>query len=338
MIDPSFDPDAPATQAEGFFGLPHAAEDAAVVAIGVPFEATASFGRGTVGAPQAIYEASKQVQLNDLDTGEPWRAGLAMEPLDPAVTAWNEEASALAAPIIQAGAAQTTEQRAAVERVNAIGAELNLWLEKKTGALLDAAKIPAIIGGDHSVPFGAIQAAAKRNPKMGILHIDAHADCRHAYMGFEWSHASILYNVRNRIPRGHIVQVGIRDVGRKEAERIQAWNDLTAFTDTELSYELAAGEPWMRVAGRIVRPLPKDVWVTMDVDGLDPASAPNTGTPVPGGLRWNQLMMLLHVLAKNGHRIVGFDVCEVAAHPWDANVGARLVYKLAGWAIAQRAS
>ena len=164
--------------------------------------------------------------------------------------------------------------------------------------------------------------------------MDAHADLREAYEGFTWSHASILYNVHERLPNlGHIVQVGIRDFGVAEGARIEAWGNLTAFTDAELAWELLSGEPWQRVAARVVRPLPRKVWVTFDVDGLDPSLCPATGTPVPGGLGWRETLLLLQLLAEE-HDIVGFDLVEVGDAEWDANVGARLLYKLAGWAIA----
>src|SRR5262249_14983889 len=148
-------------------------------------------------------------------------------------------------------------------------------------------KIVGVVGGDHSVSFGAIRAASERWRELGILHVDAHADLREAYEGFTWSHASILYNVHERIPHlGNIVQVGIRDFGVAEANRIEAWGNVTAFTDHEIAWELGSGESWMRIAARAVRPLPENVWVTFDVDGLDPSLCPRTGTPVPGGLSW----------------------------------------------------
>jgi agmatinase len=330
---PPFDPDAPGVPGGGLFGLPHTPEEARVVVIPVPFEATTSYGRGTARAPARVLEASQQVDLNDPQTGEPWQAGIAMLPIDPQVERWNEEASADALPIIAAGGAVGPEMEARLQRVNAVGEALNGWVYRQTAKWLDHGAIPGILGGDHAVSFGAIQAAAERNPGMGILHVDAHADLREAYEGFVWSHASILYNVHERIGNlGHIVQVGIRDFGVAEAKRIEEWGDITAFTDAELAWELLSGEPWARIAARVVKPLPRKVWVTFDVDGLDPALTPSTGTPVPGGLNWREALFLLQLLAEH-HQIVGFDLVEIGDGEWDANVGARLLYKLAGWSI-----
>ena len=328
-----FDPDAPGVSG-GLFGLPHRPDEAKVVILPVPFEATTSYGRGTVNGPQRVLEASQQVDLNDPQTGEPWRAGIAMLPFDEELARWNEEACADALPIIDAGGANTPELKERLARVNAHGDRLNQRVYEQISKILQQGRIPGLLGGDHAVNFGAIKAAAEKYPGMGILHIDAHADLREAYEGFTWSHASIMYNVHERIPNlGHIVQVGIRDFGQQEAERIDSWSDLTAFTDHELAWELASGETWMRIAGRIVRPLPKNVWVSFDVDGLDPSLCPATGTPVPGGLAWRDALLLLQLLAEE-HRIVGFDLVEIGDAEWDANVGARLLYKLAGWAIA----
>lgn len=256
-----------------------------------------------------------------------------MLPIDPAVEAWNETASNDALPIIAAGSANTPELLENLARVNRVGDQLNGWVYDRTREVLAKGKVPAVLGGDHSISFGGIRAAAEKYPGMGILHIDAHADLRDAYEGFTWSHASIFYNVHERIPNlGHIVQVGIRDMAQSEAERVERWGNVTAFTDHELAWELASGEPWMWIAARVVRPLPKQVWVSFDIDGLDPALCPKTGTPVPGGLAWRDALLLLQLLAE-GHQIVGFDLVEVGDGEWDANVGARLLYKLAGWAI-----
>lgn len=330
-----FDPDAAAgADADQLFGLPHGVDDARVVVVPVPFEATTSYGRGTAGAPEAVLRASMQVDLHDLQVGDPWREGIAMEPVDPRIPAWNDEACAEALPVVEAGGAVTPELRARAARVDAISEQLHAVVEARVADLLDRGRIPGVLGGDHAVPFGAIAAAAARHPGMGVLHIDAHADLRDGFEGFTWSHASILYNVRTRIPRlGPLVQVGLRDIGRAEARLIDERGDIRAFTEPWLARELAGGRPYLDVCEEIVRDLPDEVWITFDIDGLDPALCPGTGTPVPGGLSWREATLLLEVLGRSGRRIVGFDLCEVGPGEWDANVGARLLYKLAGWAI-----
>jgi agmatinase len=333
----TFDADAPA-MGDGLFGLPHTPEEAKVVVIAVPFEATTSFGRGTAGGPEAILQASKQVDLHDLEAGEAWRDGVAMLPVDPRFVAWNEEACRLAEPVIEAGGVgEDPALKAAAAAVNRIGEQLNEAVYEGVRRLLRDGKIAAVLGGDHAVPFGAHRAAAEAHPGIGLLHIDAHADLRVAYEGFEWSHASILYNTLTRVRGvGAVVQVGLRDVGGAERAFAEAEDRVTWFTDPGLGSELADGTSWQAICHRIVAPLPDEVWVTFDVDGLDPSLCPHTGTPVPGGLSWREAMVLLATLARSGRRIVGFDLVEVGSEPWDANVGARLLYKLAGFAIASR--
>lgn len=336
-----FDPDAPAT-GDGLFGLPHTLDEAAVVVVPVPFEATASYRRGTSGAPAAIYEASKQVDLYDIETGEPWRAGIAIEPEDPRFAELNEAASRDALAVIEAGGCDPSDPDAVERcaRVDATMERLNALVHDKTARILARNQIPAILGGDHSVPFGAIHAAAERFPGLGILHVDAHADLRVAYEGFTWSHASILYNVATKIRGlGPIVQVGIRDLGGAERRFTDDHPSLTTWFQPLVAWEMAGGEPWQRLVNRMIAPLPETVWVTFDIDGLDPALCPHTGTPVPGGLSWYEALALLRALGQSGRRIVGFDLNEVtpaADDEWDAIVGARLLYKLAGWAIASR--
>ncbi len=325
---PEFDPDAPATGA-GLFGLDTPLEAARVVVISVPWQATTSYRRGTRGGPAAVLSASMQVDLEDLDVGAAWKAGIAALPADPRVADWDQEVEADALLVIASGGAEPE----AAARVNARGAALNGLVEEAVGALLDAGKIPGLLGGDHSVPFGAIQAVAARHPGVGVLHIDAHADLRDAYAGFTWSHASIFHNVMTRVPGvARLVQVGIRDVGAGEVTFQKAQGGrIVPFFDNALGRELARGTPWMILVDRMIDALPAEVYISFDIDGLDPSLCPNTGTPVPGGLSFRDVVLLLGELASR-RRIVGFDLNEVGDAEWDGNVGARLLYKLCGWA------
>ncbi|MBA3542392.1 MAG: arginase family protein, partial [Deltaproteobacteria bacterium] len=199
-----------------------------------------------------------------------------------------------------------------------------------------------VVGGDHSVPFGAIRQLAAEHGEIGILHIDAHADLRHAYEGFEWSHASIMRNVMDRVPQvTQLVQVGIRDVSRGEMEFATASaGRITVHFDQQLAERKHEGESWSAIMNSIVDSLPPKIWVSFDIDGLDPSLCPSTGTPVPGGLLFHEAAALLKRAAQRC-QIVGFDLNEVAPGPegdeWNGNVGARLLYKLCGWALKTRA-
>ena len=139
------------------------------------------------------------------------------------------------------------------------------------------------VGGDHSVPLGLMRVMAERYPGVGVLHIDAHADLRKAYEGFTYSHASIMYNALQEAPGiGALVQVGIRDFCDEELETARADKRVVQFPDHELAAAGFAGETWQQVCNRIVETLPKQVYVSFDIDGLSPGNCPHTGTPVPG--------------------------------------------------------
>jgi agmatinase len=339
-----FDPNAAAAPGSGIFGLPFTVDEARVAVLPIPFDATTSYAKGSAEGPAAILEASRQVDLFDLETGRPYEQGIAMVALPKAVEAglrrMNREATGLAAPVLQAGGVGDNPRLAALaakaddlcERVNSFA-----WLNAKT--LIGQGKLVALLGGDHATPFGSIQAHAEAYPGLGVLHVDAHADLRNAFEGLTWSHASIMFNVATRLPGvSRIVQVGIRDFCEEERDFVRASRGrVQTFYDAELARERLGGVTWLRQCTRIVEKLPRDVYVSFDIDGLDPALCPHTGTPVPGGLSFHEASMLVGAVVESGRRIVGLDLNEVSPGPegdeWDANVGARLLYKLIGWML-----
>ena len=342
-IDPSrFDVDGAGDPDGSIFGLPYRADECSVVIVPVPWEPTVSYGRGTVQGPAAIRSASTQLDLYDPELAahglaRPWLYGMHMLPEDPRVRAWNETACKLAAPIVAAGGVAPGD--ASVRRVDELGAQLDSWVHQTTGEWHRQGRIVGVVGGDHSVSFGAIRAAAEAHDGLGILHVDAHADLRVAYEGFAHSHASVMHNVLERVPGvSKIVQVGIRDLSAAEAQKIDADPRLHTFYDHALRN--ARGQAWESQCASIVAALPHEVYVSFDIDGLEPSLCPHTGTPVPGGLDFGQAMTLLRVLGASGHRVVGFDLVEVAPPPatsaasaaqqWDGNVGARVLHRLCG--------
>ena len=343
-----FDPNGPSRAGCGIFGLPQDEEQAGVIVLGVPFEATTSYGRGTARGPQAVRAASEQIDLFDLQTGHPYRAGIHMRALDPQLVALNEEACALARPILETGGDVAGDARLeeGLARVNALCGEMQDRVTAAVGEVLAADKLPALVGGDHSVAFGSIRACAERHHGLGILHFDAHADLREAYEGFTWSHASVLFNVVELLDVERVVQVGIRDLCEEEHRRItRSRGRIETITDRGWSRARLAGEDLLARIARAVDLLPRNVYVTFDVDGLDPSLCPHTGTPVPGGLSWNEAMAWLEGLARSGRRVVGVDVNEVNPGPprapgerdsIDAIVGARLLYRLIGTALQTR--
>lgn len=337
----TFDPNAAAAADAGVFGLPIDPDRARVWLVPVPFEVTTSYGGGTSKGPAAIFEASKQVDLFDLDNGKPYEAGIHFAEPDREVVRANREGKKLAQAIIAKGGAIRGNKRleAALARVNELSESMNERVYDQTARAMESGRLVGVVGGDHSTPFGAIRAVAERHPGVGILHVDAHADLREAYEGFTWSHASIMHNVATRIPDvAKIVQVGIRDFCEAEFEFIRASaGRITTHFDRDVQLALFRGEPFAKVASRIVSGLPPLVYVSFDIDGLEPTLCPHTGTPVAGGLSFAQAVHLLDEVVRSGRRIVGFDLNEVAPGPrgdeWDANVGARLLYKVIGFAL-----
>lgn len=336
---PPFDPSSPALH-DGIFGLPHSPEQAKVVLIPVPWEPTTSYRKGTAAGPAAILEASYQVDLYDRQTGRPYEAGIAMLPIDPAIEELNARACALAQPIIDAlgEVEDDPELTRALAQVNEASAELNRAVRALVSGWLAKGKIVGLIGGDHAAPFGCIAAHVERYPELGVLHIDAHADLRHAYEGFTDSHASIMKNVIDRLPVKRLVQVGVRDFCEAELAVIEgSGGRVITYFDADVAQRQLEGESFASIAHEIVSKLPHEVYISFDIDGLDPTLCPHTGTPVPGGLSFHQAVAIIATIERSGRRIVGFDLNEVAPGPegdeWDANVGARLLYKLIGFTL-----
>lgn len=336
----AIDPDAPGT-GEGLYGLDVDPRTCAVQVISVPWEATTSYGRGTRHGPAAVLRASGQVDLADLDFGEIWRDGVGLVDLGGRIDELGDRVEADALAVIDSGGAHPE----LAARVDHAGDLVHSMVEAEALRILGEGRIPGVLGGDHSTPTGLHRAICHAFPGVGFLHIDAHADLRDAYLGFRWSHASIFHNTLQLPGCGRHVGVGWRDLGAAERARIAEDPRIVPFFDHELGRELSRGVPWLELARRIVDALPPQVHVSLDIDGLDPTLCPHTGTPVPGGLSFRDLSVLLVELAA-ARQVVGFDLVEVGPARWplpdaardgiDAIVGARVLYKLAGCALRGR--
>ncbi len=293
-------PDWPTALPENFGGLEEEFSDLArarAVVLPVPYDFTTTYRGGTREGPQAILAASRNMELWDEEVGAVYRAGIHTLPaLEPAAEG----------------------PAAMVERV-----------ERAVGWILDQGKLPAVLGGEHSITAGAVRAAAARVPGLSVLQIDAHGDMRDTYLGTPHSHACVMRRVRELVPAA---SVGIRSIGEEEAEHL-------------------AAHPWPVWSVRQFRGLRGDwqpildaltdrVFVTFDLDGLDPSLLPATGTPEPGGLEWYETVDLLRAVSERA-RIVGFDVVELAplaGHVASDFLAARLVYRLIGLALGPAAT
>ncbi len=308
-------------------------DNAKLLIIPVPWEATVSYKRGTANAPASILRASVQVDLFDFDVKSPEISGIKLLPTPKGVSHLNNKAIE-----------KINNDRHSPDTkklVNTYSEKLNNLVLSETLAIINSNKIPAVLGGEHSAPFGAIKAIATKHPHFGILHIDAHADLRNSYEDFNYSHASIMNNVCNQIPEMQkLVQVGIRDFCEEEFEFIQNnKNKIQTFFDWHMFQKKSSGTTWADIGSKIISTLPDNVWISFDIDGLDPNNCPNTGTPVPGGLSFCEAEWLLRALVKSGRKIIGFDLCEVSPgenNEWDANVGARMLYKLSSLTLSSQ--
>jgi len=331
-----FDFDNLLTEDNNIFGLPFTEKEAEIIIIPVPWDATVSYGSGTADAPEAVNKASLQLDLFDSEYTDAWHAGFYLEPLSVYWKNQNKKLRALSESYINHisqgfKAEEAPEQMAALKQLNRASVNLNLWLEKKAKEYLNKNKIVGVLGGEHSAPLGLINALSKKYNSFSILHIDAHADLRAGYEGFEYSHASIMHHALKNKSITKLVQIGVRDVGFQENECINSgkgriithfWSDIKAAQ--------FKGKTWHEQCFEMLSGLTDNVYISLDIDGLEPSLCPHTGTPVPGGLSFHELSYLLKQLSLQKKRIIGFDLCEVAPgnDAWDANVGARVLYKL----------
>jgi agmatinase len=312
-----------------YFALPYSLSESVIALISVPWDVTTSFRSGTCQAPEAIVDASAQVDLFDADVPDAWKIKIGTVPPKETLPAENRKYRATAERIIASleKGVHPDKLLPQLSNVNAACEQMNQYVYDETVRQLAAGRIPALVGGDHSIPLGALRALSERGP-FGILHIDAHADLRKAYEGFEYSHASIMFNAL-RLPNVQkLVSVAVRDYCHDEAMCMQQDERITAFTDTLLQEAAFGGTTWAAQTADIVQALPQNVYISFDIDGLTPEYCQNTGTPVPGGLGYAQAVFLVKQVALSGRRIIGFDLCETAPTGNDANVAARMLYKL----------
>ena len=158
-------------------------------------------------------------------------------------------------------------------------------LYERSKLLLNKDVIVSVLGGEHSVPLGLLMALNEKYSAFGILQIDAHCDLRKSYQGLHQSHASIFYNVLKSCSNvTKLVQLGVRDFSIKEFEYSTNSERIISYFDSVLKEEKFSGKTWSEQTEDILDHLPQNVYISFDVDGLNPSFCPNTGTPVPGGI------------------------------------------------------
>lgn len=244
-----------------------------VAILPIPFEQTVSYGKGTSGGPAAILKASSYVEFYDEETRRDVSAGVGIATLPPLLTGRKKGAAA----------------------IEAIGS--------RAAGVIRSGKFLFSLGGEHTVTQALVRAHLDRYPDLSVLQIDAHSDLRPEYQGSPYSHASVMARICDFLDPKRIVQVGIRAQCEEEAEFIRARKITTLY-----AHQIRESGPraWMK---RAVSKLSKHVYVTFDVDGLDPSVMPATGTPEPNGLFWDETMRLLRRVGAE-RDVVGCDVVE----------------------------
>ncbi len=191
--------------------------------------------------------------------------------------------------------------------------------------VLSQNKVPVLLGGDHSVSIGAVRAAAEHFGPLDILHLDAHADLRDEYQGSSYSHACVM---RRALEHGNLIQAGIRSLSRKEWQFMESHQLRPIFASRiRQDYQRALDDILSLLTGR-------PLYITIDVDCLDPSIMPATGTPEPGGLFWYEMTGILRAVMGRSE-LAGFDVVELAPVPGLHHgefTAARLVYRMIGYA------
>ncbi len=333
----SFNPNDVGMPNGNIFGFPVTEAMADIVIIPIPWDVTASYGKGTSKGPKAILDASVQLDFFHPRLEQAYATQVYMTPVS---DAWqdindhlNEQLKSYFQDLEILGSAAAIEKHhSLIDEVNRTHQALTQNLEERATKRIEENKICAVLGGEHSTPLGLIKALLKKFPSMSILQIDAHADLRKAYEGFEQSHASIMYNAVDNFNAKHtLTQVGIRDLSEEEYLFAQAQKNIHTFFDWQIKEDEFLGKTWNQQCDEIIKTLSETVYISFDIDGLNSTLCPNTGTPVPGGFTLEQISHLIFKITDAGKRIVGFDLNEVAPGTegdWDANVGARALWQL----------
>ena len=338
-----FDPDAVSNLNNGIFGLPFTEEEAKVVLLPVPWEVTVSYKPGTARAPEHICKASMQADLSDDDICDGWKRGIFLREIDKNILAKSDylrkEAELYINYISECDVLDGNKYMPKVLKGICEGsAFLNNWVYEQTKELLDKGKLVGLLGGDHSTPLGFFKAIGEKYNEFGILQIDAHCDLRKCFENFKYSHASIMYNALEEIPRlMKLVQIGTRDYSEGElAYAKSSGGRVVTYLDKTIKERMYEGETWKEIVDEIVNHLPQKVYISFDIDGLDPKLCPNTGTPVQGGFEAQQVYYLFRKIIESGRHLIGFDLNEVgiSLNEWDENVGARVLFKLCNLLIA----
>lgn len=318
-----------------YFGDVTAPESADVVVVSAPWSVTSDYGRGATYTPDAVIDVSLGKELYDATSGLTVEGRIATAEIDYNIQELSEQLGREAERIMRIvgddeGAVSEYVARK-VANVNEGFAEMHKSIYKQVRHWVESGKRIALIGGDHSVAFGAVKALAEYNDDLGVLFIDAHADFGGGEP-FNYSHRTIARDIIESIPSvSKLVQVGVRDIDRAEVEAIRANEKVELFFAEKLAARRFEGVCWGDLCREAVEKLPNKVYISLDIDALKIEFCNNTCMPTPGGMTFDEVVYLVNCVIESGREIVGFDISEVVTSlnsRMDAIVAARLLAKL----------
>lgn len=336
----NFDPNAVANPQLNIFGLPFTEQDAKLIIQPVPWEATVNMNAGTARCIEHVSKASMQIELNHEGDPNAWKAGIYMSKINKKLLMRSDylrKETELYVDFTCRGECIDNNDFMCknLREINEGGQFINGWVYDHTIDLLHNGKLVGLLGGDHSIAEGFVRALSEIHDSFGILQLDAHSDLRKSYQGFKHSHASVMHNILQNTPNvNKLVQVGIRNYCQEEAAYLKEnENRITTFPDWYIKEQFYEGNTWRSIVDRIVEALPQKVYISFDIDGLDPKLCPSTAAPVPGGLQTEQVSYLFKHIVRSGRQIIGFDLSEIGngETTMDATVGAYMLWELSNW-------
>jgi agmatinase len=249
-------------------------DDARALILPIYYEVAPSYGTGSGDGPFHFLTASHELETIDEETLSDW-SSLGLHTLPALIPSKNPE-------------------KAVTE------------IQQETKAYIDSGKFLLSIGGDHAISIGLIMAAVEKHPDIGVLQIDAHMDLRNTWHGSRFNHACVMRRVADDMGLP-FVQVGIRSFSPEESAYMKS-KDLKPFYAHHIP---PLDNSWM---DDVIKTLPEKVYLTIDVDGLDPSVMPGTGTPVPGGLNYRQMVALIKQIGTS-KKVIAADITELAKIP-----------------------
>ena len=266
-------------------------EKAKVVILPVPYGKTVTYLKGTENGPEAILEASDNLELFDEELGK-----------ETCLIGINT------APLLKVNDSSPEDMIASVE--------------EKTADIYKQDKMPVIIGGEHTLTIGAVRAAKTKFKDLSILYFDAHGDLRNEYAGNKYSHACVARRLLEIAP---VIEVGVRSLSKEE-------NDFASSEDIKIikMFDMLKGKDWL---GAIKKQLSKNIYISIDLDVVDPSIIPSVGSPEPGGIQWYEFLKAMREIIAHKN-VVGLDVvelCPVKGILWPDFTAAKLIYKILGY-------